>query len=94
MANQQEMLTTLQEIKKANNGVLDLFLLDSSRTILCTNDSNKARPYLLDRISSVEREMGAPAWDSGYDTNSMMLYRAVNNATYHPTVSIGSLFIQ
>ena len=31
MANQQEMLTTLQEIK-ASNGVLDLFLLDSSRT--------------------------------------------------------------
>ena len=78
-----------------NSGIIqDIFLVDKSYNIIGTGDVRDVKAYVLDRISSAERALGGAAWDSGYDTNSMMLYRAVCDAKYDPNASIGYLYIR
>ena len=49
--------------------------------ILEKSGSGKTRTYLIDRISTAERYGGDVVWDSGYDTESMMLFGKISSGT-------------
>lgn len=91
---EQRVSVLLQQQIDAHDGWAEIWLVDKSFNVLGTSNARTARPYILDRISSVERSAGASSWDSGYDTTSMMLCRAINNTRYQPNSSIGYLFVR
>lgn len=71
------METYVDEHEKISN----VYLITSSYKILETSDSGKTRTYLIDRISTAERYGGDVVWDSGYDTESMMLFGKISSGT-------------
>lgn len=92
--HEQQVSALLYQQADAHDGWAEIWLVDKSYNVLGTNSPRAARPYILDRISSVERAAGACSWDSGYDTTSMMLCRAINDTRYQPNSSIGYLFVR
>lgn len=71
------METYVDEHEKISN----VYLITSSYKILETSGSGKTRTYLIDRISTAERYGGDVVWDSGYDTESMMLFGKISSGT-------------
>lgn len=71
------METYADEHEKISN----VYLITSSYKILETSGSGKTRTYLIDRISTAERYGGDVVWDSGYDTESMMLFGKISSGT-------------
>lgn len=71
------METYVDEHEKVSN----VYLITSSYKILETSGSGKTRTYLIDRISTAERYGGDVVWDSGYDTESMMLFGKISSGT-------------
>ena len=91
---EQQIAALLYQQLDAYEGWTEIWLVSKSYQIVGTSDAKSVRPYVLDRISSVERMAGASSWDSGYDTTSMMLCRTINDSHYQPNTSIGYLFIR
>lgn len=83
----------LAQLLNENEGWKDIWLVDKSMNIMGSGDAKSIRPYLMDRLSTVSRYGGDSTWDSGYDTTSMILARAVNDIRYNPNDCIGYLFI-
>ena len=71
------METYADEHEKISN----VYLITSSYKILEKSGSGKTRTYLIDRISTAERYGGDVVWDSGYDTESMMLFGKISSGT-------------
>lgn len=61
--------------------ISNVYLITSSYKILEKSGSGKTRTYLIDRISTAERYGGDVVWDSGYDTESMMLFGKISSGT-------------
>lgn len=91
---EQQIAALLYQQLDAYEGWTEIWLVSKYYQIVGTSDAKSVRPYVLDRISSVERMAGASSWDSGYDTTSMMLCRTINDSHYQPNTSIGYLFIR
>lgn len=90
---QAQVCAVLQNYKNNNDFIKAIYLVDKSYNIIGVGDTGNFRSYAIDRISSAERAAGGAAWDSGYDTDCMILFRTVNNVKYNPSTSIGYLFI-
>lgn len=72
----------LFEHERINN----IYLISASYKMLGTGDVDKTRTYMIDRISTAERYDGKVVWDSGYDTNSMMLFGKFKTEGEHTPV--------
>lgn len=73
-AGQDRLDAWMRKYASEHGEIHNLYLITASYKIAGTADSGKVRTYLIDRISTAERYGGNVVWDSGYDTNSMMLF--------------------
>lgn len=92
--NSEKLGLYLQNLKKDNGIISNIYIIDKTYHIIGTGDSDAIKSYVFDRISTAERNAGGVVWDSGYDTESLILFRNINNIQYNPNNSIGYLFIQ
>lgn len=88
------MEKNLYQIMNGEDNIQDIWLVDRSMNMVGTSSIKAVRPYIMDRISSVLRAEGDPNWDSGYDTGSMILSRAVYDVRYNPNELTGYLFLR
>jgi len=64
----------LDELSLDDHFVKNIYMINQAYETAGTDDPQKVRTYLIDRISTAERYDGDVVWDSGYDTQSMMLF--------------------
>lgn len=73
-ADQDRLDAWMKKYAAEHTEIQNLYLITSTYKTAGTTDSGNVRTYLIDRISTAERYDGNVVWDSGYDTNSMMLF--------------------
>lgn len=69
-----DLADKLSELAAKDNTIKNIYVINQVYETIGTDDPQKVRTYLIDRISTAERYDGSIVWDSGYDTQSMMLY--------------------
>ena len=70
----EDIVWRLDEVAAENHYIKNIYVIDKTYDTIGTGDTKKVRTYLIDRISTAERYEGNVIWDSGYDTQSMMLF--------------------
>lgn len=92
--DQNKLLSIVTNIAQDNPRFENVYIVSKDFDIVGTGESKEIKPYIIDRISTAERNAGGAVWDTGYDTKSMMLFRSINNYRYNPKESLGYLFLQ
>lgn len=83
----------IEAFLKGDKTIKDIYIMDNNYDIVGTGNIFDIKNYIYDRISTAERNIGGAVWDSGYNTESIVLFRTIYDKKYDPNIRLGYLFI-
>lgn len=83
----------IESFQKGNKTIQDIYIMDNNYDIVGTGNVFGIKHYIYDRISTSERNIGGVVWDSGYNTESIVLFRTIYDKKYDPNRRLGYLFV-
>lgn len=90
--DKESLVSWLNGVKQEQNYIKDIYVINQAYEVAGTGNVKNVRTYLIDRISTAERYADAVVWDSGYDTQSMMIFGkcpfSSDAATYYLFIQI------
>lgn len=78
----EKLLRYLDETEQEHEFINNIFVMKPSYDYIGTDELQGILPYMIDRISTAERFGDTCVWDSGYATNSIMLFRCMRVEGY------------
>ncbi|MDO5540054.1 MAG: hypothetical protein Q4F83_08235 [Eubacteriales bacterium] len=84
--NSQKLLMYLNETAARLEFINNMFVIKPSYDYVGTEELQDISTYMVDRISTAERFGDTCVWDSGYATNSIMLFRCFKVEGYDKNI--------
>lgn len=92
--NKDKSIKKLIELfQKNNKAIRDIYIMDNNYDIIGTGNIFDIKHYIYDRISTAERNLGSVVWDTGYNTESIVLFRTIYDKKNDPNIRLGYLFV-